>query len=204
MLPLSNKQRERERRKRAGKRVGPDIAIAVAQTATEFIEPTKERLRHAQGYAIWNNKGAIRVVQSPLAMLHARGALDRLSSDRNDTLFAAGQRYFKHWYLAGLSPVGAMDMARAGGGDGNPAWATPNSESIANHRSEYILAGLKLGGYLKRWVDAIVIEEREPAEAGRDLTGRMDAQTSAAIAIEILRGGLTTLAEHWGIFGRRG
>lgn len=204
MTALSNKQRRIQDRLRSPQKRQPDsAAIAVAQDVPlMYIEPTMERLRHAEFYTVGSDS-TFRVMQSPLAILHYRKALGNHDEQRNGVLFEAGVRYYRHWYGAGLSPVAAMDMDRCGGGEGNPAWATPTSEHAANHRDELRNARGRLGDYLRTWIDAIVIDERNPAEVGRDLTGRLDRQTAAAIAIEVLKAGLTTLADHWGMLGRR-
>jgi hypothetical protein len=48
-------------------------------------------------------------------------------------------------------------------------------------------------------VDAIVTEERTPLDVGRGATRYTEKTTATTIAMEVLRAGLTTLADHWGM-----
>ena len=75
----------------------------------------------------------------------------------------------------------------------------PPSEASARHRGEYRLARERLGTYLARLVDVIVTEERTPLEVGRGATRYTQKTTATAIAMEVLRAGLTTLGDRWGM-----
>ena len=75
----------------------------------------------------------------------------------------------------------------------------PPSEASARHRGEYRLARERLGTYLARLVDVIVTEERTPLEVGRGATRYTQKTTATAIALEVLRAGLTNLGDRWGM-----
>src|SRR5436190_18370614 len=57
----------------------------------------------------------------PLKRLHVRGPL-------TDTQFAAGHQYYQHWYAAGLSPFGSIDMGGAGRSTTGPSYGMASSE----------------------------------------------------------------------------
>ncbi|MDQ0392200.1 hypothetical protein [Labrys monachus] len=160
---------------------------------------TPERLAKAAFHMIGQDDGVQRVIAGPLEVLHAGGALDP-DPRRNAVLFDAGRRYQRHWHGAALAGFSGRDLGRVrGGGSGEHAWAVPPSEAAARHRGEYRRARERLGPYLARWVDAVVIDERAPLDVGGDTTRHADAATATAIVMEVLRAGLTTLADHWGM-----
>ena len=175
-------------------------AIAAAEAAKPQ-RATPERLAKSHGHQIGSVDRLQRVLAAPLDGLHARRALDP-DADCNTALYEAGQRYRRHWHGAGLCALSAQDITRMGGSRGTPGWAVPPSEAAAWHRGEYDKARACLGAYLARWLDAIVIEERAPLEVGRQATRYADKTTATAVAMEILRSGLSVLAGHWGIARR--
>jgi len=169
---------------------------ALADAAPQRATP--ERLAHSHGHAIGAGDRVQRVLAAPLDGLYARRALDA-DPERNALLYEAGQRYRHHWHRAGLCTLSAQDLGRVGGGRGTPGWALPPTEAAAWHRGEYDRARACLGPYLMRWLDAIVIEERAPLEVARQTTRYADKTTATAIAMELLRSGLSLLAGHWGL-----
>lgn len=158
---------------------------------------TPERLGKAL-HAV-NEDRVQRVFDEPLDALCVRRKLDSRDSKRNAILYEAGHRYRLHHHNAGLTGVGAMDFSRSGGSDGNVAYSIPVSEFAAHHRSVIRNADAVLGAYLRQWLHAIVIDGRQPFEVGRESTRYTDKETATAIALEVLRAGLTTLAQHWGM-----
>lgn len=162
---------------------------------------TPERLRKAP-ISMIVNKNVQRVIEAPLEMLCARGRLDP-DPRRNALLYDAGCRYRRHWQASGLSQLKAIDYGREvlAREDSEGTHPYMGSERSAGHRMEIRAARHALGEYLARWLDAIVIEERAPLEVGREATRYADRTTATAIAMEVLRAGLTTLAGHWRMLG---
>jgi hypothetical protein len=185
---------------RANPRTTPTLACLALGPAPEEApqRATPERLAKAAAHWIGKEDKVQRVIAAPLDTLHARRALDP-DPRRNTVLFEAGLRYLSHWHGAGLSSLVQRDLIQPRGGSGGHNWALPPSEAAAGHRAAYRLARERLGPYLARWLEAIVIEERAPLEVGRDSTRYTDKTTATAIAMEVLRAGLTTLADHWGM-----
>lgn len=161
---------------------------------------TPERLRKAAGVTVGGDQ-VQRLICDPLEVLASRRAL---SGDlkRNGILHEAGIKFRNHWHNAGLTGIGAQDLNKVAGASSGPAWSIPQSQHAADHRAICREAIAYLGAYLAKWVVAIVIEERRPEEVGRNMSSYIDEDTARAIAIECLRAGLTTLADHWGLFGR--
>ncbi len=185
---------------RANPRTTPTLARLALPPAPEEApqRATAERLAKASAHWIGRADKVQHVAAAPLDALHARHALDP-DPRRNTVLFEAGQRYLRHWHGAALSSLAQRDLVHPRGGSGGLGWAVPASEAAARHRADFRLARERLGPYLARWLDAIVIEERVPLEVGRESTRYADRTTATAIAMEVLRAGLTTLADHWGM-----
>jgi hypothetical protein len=184
---------------RTNPRTTPTLARPALASARDEApqRATPERLAKAAAHWIGREDKVQRVIAAPLEALHARRALDP-DPGRNGVLFEGGRRYQRHWHCSALSSLAQRDLTRPSGG-GDPNWALSPSEAALRHRAEYRLARERLGPYLARWLDAIVIEERAPLDVGRDSTRYTDRTTAIAIAMEILRAGLTTLADHWGM-----
>jgi hypothetical protein len=178
----------------------PTLAGPVSQPVLEDApqRATPERLAKAAMHWIGTDDKVQRLIAAPLDTLHARRALDP-DPQRNAVLFEAGQRYLRHWHGSALSSLAQRDLLRPYGGQPDQSMAIPPSEAAAHHRSAYRLARERLGPYLAKWLDAIIIEERRPLEVGREATRYADKTTATAIAMEVLRASLTTLADHWGM-----
>jgi hypothetical protein len=148
--------------------------------------------------AIGKEDGVVRANPSPLNWLASRGMLDA-DPERNRILKEAGERYYLHWFEGGLKGIGAIDYGRVSGGGSDPAYLTPTSEKAAHHRREYRAARDRMGDWLARIADAVICEEMSLAEAGCAFGNHASAKTRAAIAGSILKGALTTLAQHFGM-----
>lgn len=185
---------------RANPRITPSLSCPELSAARVDapVRATPERLAKAAGHWVGAEDKIQRVIAAPLDSLHARRALDP-DPNRNAVLFEAGRRYLSHWHGSALSSLARRDLTQPGGGLREQGWAIPPSEAAARHRGEYRRARERLGPYLAKWLDAIVIEERAPLEVGRESTRYTDKTTATAIAMEVLRAGLTTLADHWDI-----
>jgi hypothetical protein len=179
------------------------------------VQPTPERLMQAGIVTVSNldNKrmqviandqvgkdGVVRVASttSPLHWLASRGMLDG-NPERNTILLEAGKRYYSHWYLGGLRSGGSIDYNRIGGGTTDPSHMTPTSEFAAQHRAEYREARERMGGWLAKIADAVICEEMRLSEAAMAFGEYASPDTRSAIAVTMLRGALTTLADHFGM-----
>lgn len=146
-----------------------------------------------------NREGMIRVNQAPLQWLASRQMLDPTDRERNGLLREAGERYYRHWFDGGLKGIGAQNLDRVFGGEGEPAYLTPASEYAAQHRLEYREARERMGSWLAKVTDAVVCEELTLADAGSFVGDYASSKTRSAIALTMLKAGLTTLVDHFGI-----
>lgn len=197
-------------------------SISLAKLNTLRLDqdgPTPERLAKLPGVTIMQNRdgarvaafgqgerkpvgadGIVRITDAPLDRLAARQRLDEGDAYRNGKLHEAGDRLRQHWYRAGLDgSLGSADLNRAGGGgNGHPAWLTPNQESTAYHRERFRRArdGMEAG----HWEVAfgICCDEDTLEGAGRT-AGFGNAHAANAVALDRLRRGLEFLAIVWGI-----
>lgn len=147
---------------------------------------------------IVNREGMVRVTQAPLQWLAARRMLHD-DIEMNGLLREAGERYYKHWFDGGLKGIGAQNLDRVFGGEAEPAYLTPASEYAAQHRLEYREARERMGSWLAKVTDAVVCEELTLADAGSFVGDYASNKTRSAIALTMLKAGLTTLVEHFGI-----
>lgn len=184
--------------------------------AYEAVTPTLERMVHA-GLAPVSNihskrlqvvadpqvgaDSVVRTTQAPLQWLASRGMLDD-DQERNRILREAGERYYRHWFEGGLRGIGAINYDRVGGGGTDKAYQMPVSEYAAQHRAEYREARERMGGWLAKIADAVICDEMRLADAGSAFGEYTSSETRSAIARTMLRGALTTLAEHFGMLPR--
>jgi hypothetical protein len=128
----------------------------------------------------------------PLKRLHIRGIV-------SDTQFEAGQRYYAHYYAAGLSSFGSVDLGRVGRSSSGPTYGMAATERQAYHRKMYRVGSQALGLQLSPYVDGIVLEEQDPELVGKRVTGRAHAQQARAVAIEMAKMGLDLLAKAYAL-----
>lgn len=140
--------------------------------------------------------GLIRLTQAPLDRLAARSQLDPDSAERNHQLFRAGDKLRDHHHLAGLSGFAANDLLGSSGG-GHPSSRTPVTETMEKHRRSLRAAEAAMDKGAWKAVQAIVIEEQTPTEAGRAF-GYGKEHAASAVALDRLRRGLEQLAALWG------
>jgi hypothetical protein len=171
------------------------------QISIPSVLPTAERLARAEGDVAMvdvepDDAGpASRVLRltdaSPLERLFGRGILD-------ERQHAAGARFWKDWYHAGL-------VQRTTSAYSDSPW--PRSERSGMAKTELqVLARQRLrsarsviGTHLGRIAEAILIDECDPADAGRRLFGRRDGSQARASATDALKIALDTLADHYGL-----
>ena len=184
----------------------------------DTVAPTAERLVMAGMNPVCDLKGArkmkvvaddqigkagiIRVNAAPLQWLASRQMLDHQDRERNTLLREAGERYYRHWYEGGLKGIGAQNLDRVFGGDVDPAYMIPTTEHAARHRLQYREARERMGGWLARIADAVICDEMRLADAGAIFGQYASSETRSAIALSILKGALTTLAEHFDMLSK--
>lgn len=186
--------------------------------ATVAEVPTVERLMHAgeavrietysrsvevvrDGRAIADTVAAqrLRIDDGPLARLRTRGLLatGTDAAQRNAILGDAGERYRRHWYHAGLDGLRTLDISRervSGGQSG-----LLRTERQVAHFQLFGRAVAAMPEETRRVVDAIVLHDRDPIEIGRDVSGYRQDKQATAVALYVLRSGLTALAVHFGL-----
>lgn len=176
---------------RKAKRVGIEARSAQA--------PTPERAAKAGDTLRQDAVRAYHCEDAPIERLAHRGALAPGDAARNRILLEAANRYYEHWYLAGLSPLGAIDLTRTGGGDGTPAFGMPVSELAAYHRGAYRNALERLSPYFQAAVNPVVLEDQTIEIIASKVSGYKHEKSARAITLDRLRGGLAVLAAHFGM-----
>jgi hypothetical protein len=167
--------------------------------AREFMRATPERLAKADSFTYGADR-VERIIESPVDILHKRGMLDR-TPDRNDALHNVATKFRTHWDSGGLHGVTAMDMGRDSAGIAH-AHRMPISQFAAENRDAVNDAITHLGPFMAGYLVAIVAEDQSPEQAGRKFTDRIDRATASGVAIEVLKGALTSLGAHWRMLGR--
>lgn len=147
---------------------------------------------------IINREGMVRVTQAPLQWLAARRMLHD-DVEMNGLLREAGERYYKHWFEGGLKGISAQNLDRVFGGECEAAYMMPTTEYAAQHRAEYRAARERMGSWLAKVTDAVVCDEMRLPDAGAFMGNYARSETRSAVALTMLKGGLTTLVEHFGM-----
>lgn len=151
-----------------------------------IIEPTAERLRHANdNHKVLPTK-ATRTLDAPIDRLRSSGAL-------SESQHAAALAYYADWYAAGLAPLGAVDYSRVIVDGSKP-----------NSTSDYRFAALTrfnksagvLTEFFRETVNLIVLHEQSVERVGRNL-GLNNSSQARAVAMDRLRCGLDLLAKRY-------
>lgn len=148
----------------------------------------KGRTIHTQVVADW-----------PIARLHRAKLIGK--GEVAHFRLEAAERLYAHWYHGRLLPLGSRDYRKPYSGGSDAAFAVmPATERQAFHRNRYREADACLGGdRIAAVTRAIVLDEKEPVEVGRVVTGRQQEQQARAVAIEYLIDGLDRLRPMWGL-----
>lgn len=180
-----------ERTRKLGRNVAQEQLATTCPHCRSVVFPGDSRCRECDRKVVLPEPVRVAYDQWPLKRLYATGILAR-------TQYHAGLRYYEHWYGSGLSPMGAIDMNRVGGST-EPSVGMPVSLRQAEHRKFYREAEEALGPEFSPYVNAIVLQEQEPAMVGRRLTGRAAEPQARAVAIEFLKAGLDRLAKEFAL-----
>lgn len=168
----------------------PKRKASVAETSEFENDPTPERLRQARdqvdGFKTDSGR-MVKRVNSILDHMLSRGMID-------GPLYQAGMAAYNHWYLGGLAPIGAVDLAKErvdGGGNGDPM------QRRMDNALKHQIAMASLTGPHKRAFVVLVLNEIHVAVFGREYYGYRRVETASAVAYSMLRDALAGLVKHY-------
>lgn len=156
-------------------------------TDDEAIEPTPERMRHANDNHVTGKDGILRMEDSQVRRLYRAGRLTAAQFD-------SAERYHQDWYDAGLAPLGAIDYAKVRVDGSKPTDVSDRRMSAADRYNKATAAM----GREKRVVELVVLLEQGLVAAGKDM-GLLNEPQARAVALYALQGGLDALARQYGI-----
>ena len=168
-----------------------------ARVPRGHADATPERLARARvGGETGVDRAGVRRIGDPFDALRSRNLLDRLDIAANETLWHAGERLRRHWWMSRLDHLSAVDFARPSV-DGGGADVGAPGEAAQRHRDELRRAAAAVGPRLMPYVEGVVIAGR-PVASLRGLVGDTGhARTADALALERLREGLYRLCDLW-------
>lgn len=156
-------------------------------------DATLERLAKAENDTDFDVVNGARVMRdSPFERMRLRRQLDP-NPELNETLYAAGLRYFQDWHLAGMGGIATPDLARPMV-DGGKVAAGSIPERRLDRLQSHANARAKLGPRYYPIVEDVVIE-------GRRIRDVADGGQARASAKRTLTTGLRILAVHYGMMG---
>lgn len=145
----------------------------------------------------------MRIEDTPFDRMKKHQQLDRNDVGINRILGMAGDEYRGHFNRTGLYDFKAQDPTKemvSGGGAGG-LFA---SEASANAFVVYSRAREAMHADFRAVVDAVVIYDQTPEDAGRKIGGYISRQHANAVGCFVLRRGLTELALHFGLMAKEG
>lgn len=141
-----------------------------------------------------------RVEDWPLKLLFEKGALGpKDKGGDGERRYAAGRRYYEHWFHSGLGAgPSAVDLNAVGGSFGSRDFL-PASERAAVHRQELRRAQAALGDNRAATLTAfVVLNEMDLTKAAKAVfRGRHDRASLSALGQEFLKEGLDRLRALW-------
>jgi hypothetical protein len=145
----------------------------------------------------------MRLDDGPLARLRDRNQLDRSDKARNFALAQAGEKYRETFTRAGLDPLRSLDPSQEVSAAYSPTglW---RCESQIEALQQYRAAREAVPEDFREPLAAIVLNDREIVDVGREIGAYRDAKMAGAVALFILRRGLTALARHYGMISAAG
>ena len=140
----------------------------------------------------------MRMDDGPLARLRDRNQLDRDDRAKNLAMALAGEKYRHDFFRAGLDPLRALDPSKevSAAYSPNRLW---RCESQVQALQKFRAARDAIPDDFREPLAAIVLNDREPVDIGREIGAYKDAKMGGAVALFILRRGLTALARHYGM-----
>jgi Domain of unknown function (DUF6456) len=187
--------------RRSGARASeaPNVERLLKAGETARIETFSEVVEVARGdqfEAVAVDFVRMRIDDGPLARLRDRNQLDRDDKARNLALAEAGEKYRQDFFRAGLDPLRSIDPAKevSAAYSPNGLW---RCESQIEALQKFRAAREAVPEDFRDALAAIVCNEREPVDVGREIGAYKDAKMAGAVALFILRRGLAALARHY-------
>lgn len=154
--------------------------------------PTRERLRLAAGDIFVNDKGERHFRDTPIERAVTKKII-------NAPQYTAAQKYYNHWYRAGLSEsIGSADLNRIFSADPSNMVGMAKTEAQAFHRQQYRKAvqilGIRQSGVFER----VVCHGETFRSVGHSL-GWNDGREANAVVIQMVRDAANDLCKDWGI-----
>ena len=178
---------------------GPSVERLLRAGDAARVETFSEVVEVARGEkfeAVAVEFARMRVEDGPLARLRDRGQLDRDDKARNWALALAGEKYRQIYVRSGLDPLHSLDPTR----EVATAYAPGSmwrSESQVEALQHFRAAREAIPEDFRSALAAIVLEDREIVDVGREIGAYRDAKMAGAVALFILRRGLAALARHY-------
>lgn len=190
-----------ERFQRTGYRApeGPSVERLLKAGESARIETFSETVEVARGDTFEAKTvefARIRLDDGPLVRLRDRNQLDRADKARNFALAQAGEKYRESFFRAGLDPLRSLDPSQevAAAYSPNGLW---RCESQIEALQKYRAAREAIPEDFREPLAAIVLADREIVDVGREIGAYKDGKMAGAVALFILRRGLTALARHY-------
>jgi Domain of unknown function (DUF6456) len=194
--------------RRAGARAteAPNVERLLKAGEAAKIETFSEVVEVARGdqfEAVAVDFVRIRLDDGPLARLRDRNQLDRDDKARNLALAEAGEKYRQDFFRAGLDPLRSIDPAKevSAAYSPNGLW---RCESQIEALQKFRAAREAVPEDFRDALAAIVCNEREPVDVGREIGAYKDAKMAGAVALFILRRALAALARHYRMISTAG
>jgi hypothetical protein len=178
---------------------GPSVERLLRAGDAARVETFSEVVEVARGdrfEAVAVDFVRMRIDDGPLARLRDRGQLDRDDKARNLALAMAGEKYRQIYVRSGLDPLHSLDPTREVATAYAPG-AMWRSESQVEALQHFQAAREAIPEDFRAPLAAIVLEDREIVDVGREIGAYRDAKMAGAVALFILRRGLAALARHY-------
>ena len=179
---------------------------AKAKPALQSVGPTPERQAMAGPYlhVVQHGRIALTTVRdAPIDRLHFDWERARRRGSPRDGVdmrrYGAADKFRLHWHHAGLQERFASVDLDGAFARSESSYGMPAGEFMAHHRQQYRLAVGDLGQKLAAHVQAVVCQDVEPIDVGRQLGYRDDKQARVAGMMGLIIG-LDRLADFWGIY----
>jgi hypothetical protein len=184
---------------------GPNVERLLKAGDAAKVETFSEVVEVARGdnfEAVAVDFVRMRLDDGPLARLRDRNQLDRDDRAKNLAMAQAGEKYRHDFFRAGLDPLRALDPSREVAAAYSPAglW---RCESQIEALQKFRAARESIPDDFREPLAAMVLNDREPVDIGREIGAYKDAKMAGAVALFILRRGLTALARHYRMISAR-
>ena len=170
-----------------------------APTADERVMPTAERGQHdALVYGevvVFSELGTRGTSKAMATRVTTQRVIDRLWNGGvlDDRQFSAACKFWALYHLSGMSPTGAIDYNRTGGGCGGPAFAVSERATLA--RQEW-LAALQAVSKGRQMLFQWVVMDDKPLRQWVARHGMRPGRAVTRAGVELAEA-LDAVAGHW-------